>query len=278
VGLPWRSWKERLMGAREGDGGHGGGRPEEAGQGEGVSASLRLLVVQNDPESGPGTLERALMAGGADLEFWLPFRGEAAPPLEGFAGVLAFGGTVNPDEDEEEPWLSEVRGRLGEVLERGLPFLGVCLGGQLLAQAAGGEASSETHPSEIGWSRLEVADETGHDPLFGGLRDGERVFQHHSYGISAPPGATVLATTKGDHQLFRVGETAWGVQFHLEVDLPVLAIKLVTSLDELKQDSIDAKALREESARHVDRLRELGEQVAYRFLALCTHDTTKGDA
>jgi hypothetical protein len=60
------------MGAREGDGGHGGGRPEEAGQGEGVSASLRLLVVQNDPESGPGTLERALMAGGADLEFCCP--------------------------------------------------------------------------------------------------------------------------------------------------------------------------------------------------------------
>ena len=74
-----------------------------------------------------------------------------------------------------------------------------------------------------------------------------------------------------------MGETAWGVQFHLEVDLPVLAIKLVTSLEELEGTSIDAKALREESARHVDRLRELGEQVAYRFLALCTKDTTKGE-
>src|SRR5215203_6885157 len=134
--------KERLMGITDGDGDHGVGRPAEAGESgqgrEGASAALRLLVVQNDPESGPGTLERALMAGGADLEFWLPFRGEAAPPLDGFAGVLACGGTVNPDEDEEEPWLSEVRGRLGEVSERGSPFLGVCLGGQLLAQAAGG--------------------------------------------------------------------------------------------------------------------------------------------
>src|SRR5215203_6986486 len=136
------------MGAREGDGEHGGGRrPEESGQGaEGASAALRLLVVQNDPESGPGTLERALMAGGADLEFWLPFRGESAPPLDGFAGVLAFGGATNPDEDEEEPWLSEVREYVGEVLDRGVPFLGVCLGAQLLVQAAGGEASSETHP------------------------------------------------------------------------------------------------------------------------------------
>src|SRR5829696_824793 len=266
------------MGAREGDGGHGGGRPEEAGQGEGVSASLRLLVVQNDPESGPGTLERALMAGGADLEFWLPFRGEAAPPLDGFAGVLAFGGAVNPDEDEEQPWLSEVREYVGGVLERGVPDLGGGLVAELLAQAAGGEASSETHPSEIGWSELEVADEVGQDPLFGGLRDGERVFQHHSYGITAPPDATVLATTEGDHQLFRVGEAAWGVQFHLEVDLPVLAIKLVTSLDELEGASIDAKTLREESAQNGDRLRELGEQVAYRFLALCTKDATKGDA
>src|SRR4051812_22995648 len=160
------------MGATDGDGDQGGGRPEEAGQGEGVSAALRLLVVQNDPESGPGTLERALMAGGADLEFWLPFRGEHAPPLDGFAGGLAFGGATNPDEDEEEPWLSEVREYVEEVVERGVPYLGVCLGGQLLAQAAGGEASSETHPEEIGWSQLEVADEVGQDPLFGGLREG----------------------------------------------------------------------------------------------------------
>src|SRR5215212_5699732 len=148
------------MSATDGDGEHGGGRPEEAGQGgEGASAALRLLVVQNDPESGPGTLEHALMAGGADLEFWLPFREEPAPPLDGFAGVLAFGGTVNPDEDEEQPWLSEVREYVGEVLDRGVPYLGVRLGAQLLAQAAGGEASSETHPEEIGWSELEVADE-----------------------------------------------------------------------------------------------------------------------
>src|SRR5215212_10199828 len=271
------SGKERLRGAREGDGEHGGGRPEEAGeagQGEETSAAaLRLLVVQNDPESGPGTLEHALMEGGADLEFWLPFRGESAPLLDGFAGVFAFGGTVNPDEDEQEPWLSEVREYIEEVVERGVPFLGVCLGGQLLAQAAGGESSSETHPDELGWWELEVADEVKRDPLFGGLRDGERVFQHHSYGITAPPDATVLATTEGDHQLFRVGEAAWGVQF----DLPVLAIKLVTSIDELEEASIDAKTLREESADNVDRLRELGEQVAYRFLALCTHDTTKGE-
>jgi GMP synthase-like glutamine amidotransferase len=110
------------------------------------------------------------------------------------------------------------------------------------------------------------------------LRDGERVFQHHSYGITAPPEATVLATTRGDHQLFRVGESAWGVQFHLEVDLPVLAIKLVTSLEELEDSSIDAKTLRLESAENVERLRALGEQVAYRYLALCTHDTTEGEA
>src|SRR5215204_1983590 len=87
------------MGATDGEEGHDGGRPEESGesgQGEGVSAALPLLVVQNDPESGPGTLEHALMAGGADLEFWLPFREEPAPPLDGFAGVLVFFLVTNP--------------------------------------------------------------------------------------------------------------------------------------------------------------------------------------
>jgi GMP synthase (glutamine-hydrolysing) len=267
------------MGATDGDGGHGGGRPDEAGeagQGERVSAALRLLVVQNDPESGPGTLERALMAGGADLEFWLPFRGGPAPPLEGFAGVLSFGGATNPDEDEAQPWLTGVRELVGRVLERGLPCVGVCLGGQLLAQASGGEASTETHPDEIGWRQLEVADEVAHDPVFGGFRDGEWVYQFHTYCITAPPDATVLAATRGDHQLFRVGEAAWGTQFHLEVDMPTLAIKLVSNLDEIEGASIDAKALREESVGHLDRLGQLGEQVAYRFLAFCTKDTTKG--
>jgi len=119
--------KERLMGITDGDGDHGVGRPAEAGEsgqgGEGASAALRLLVVQNDPESGPGTLEHALMEGGADLEFWLPFREEAAPPLDGFAGVLVFGGATNPDEDEEEPWLSEMREYVEEVVERGVPYL-----------------------------------------------------------------------------------------------------------------------------------------------------------
>jgi len=133
--MKWASRRgvgRRLMCAKDGDGDHGGGRPVEAGaagQGEEVSAALRLLIVQNDPESGPGTLEYALMAGGADLEFWLPFREEPAPPLDSFAGVLVFGGATNPDEDEAEPWLSEVREYIGEVVERGVPYLGVCLGG-----------------------------------------------------------------------------------------------------------------------------------------------------
>jgi len=106
----------------ENNGGASTAATMETRQGEEASAAMRLLLVQHDPESGPGTLERPLMADGADLEFWLPFRGEDAPPLVGFAGVLAFGGTANPDEDQEQPWLSEVREYVAEVAERGNPF------------------------------------------------------------------------------------------------------------------------------------------------------------
>src|SRR5829696_4271989 len=99
----------------ENNGGASTAATMEPRQGEEASAAVRLLLVQHDPESGPAALERTLMADGADLEFWLPFRGEDAPPLEGFAGVLAFGGTANPDEDQEQPWLSEVREHVAEV-------------------------------------------------------------------------------------------------------------------------------------------------------------------
>ena len=107
----------------------------------------------------------------------------------------------------------------------------------------------------------------------------ECVFEYHTYGISAPLKATVLATTHGDHQLFRVGEGTWGMQAYLKIDLLVLAIKLVDVGDELDQGSVDAKALLKEFAGTVDaRLCELGEQVAHHFLALCTNETTKGEA
>jgi hypothetical protein len=192
------------MGKRTSDENCGRGPLVESGeavQGEEVSAALRLLIVHNDPKSGPETLERVPMAGstsssGCPSEASLP-----STPLDNFAGVL----------------------------------------------------------------------------VLGGLR--ECVFEYHTYGISAPLKATVLATTRGDHQLFRVGEGTWGRQSYLKIDLLVLAIKLVDVGDELEQGSVDAKALLKESAGTVDaRLCELGEQVAHHFLALCTNETTKGEA
>ena len=85
-------------------------------------------------------------------------------------------------------------------------------------------------------------------------------------GLSAPRAATSSSARAGRR----------GAQCHLQVDLPVLAIKLVTSIDELREASVEAKALHEESARNVDRSRELGEQVTYRFLAFCTNNATEG--
>jgi hypothetical protein len=86
-------------------------------------------------------------------------------------------------------------------------------------------------------------------------------------GLSAPRAAATSSSVWAGRR---------GAQCHLEVDLPVLAIKLVTSIEELEEASVDAKALREEYARSFDRSRELGEQVAYRFLAFCTNDATEG--
>src|SRR5687768_11476491 len=106
-----------------------------------------------------------------DIEHDVWLRTEAdEPPRDAasYDAVLVFGGAVHADQEERHPWLSDEKALLRDLLERGVPLLGVCLGSQLLAEAAGGSARRARTP-EIGWHEVDVTPEGARDPVLGPL-------------------------------------------------------------------------------------------------------------
>jgi GMP synthase (glutamine-hydrolysing) len=175
----------------------------------------RILVAQNGRGGPIGALEAPLREAGHELEVWHAPQDGAAPNPGAYQGVVALGGLANPDGDA--PWLAEERQLLAAALEHGVPALGLCLGAQLLAQAAGGRAPF-LGALDLGWRDVELTEDGGADALLGVLPSRFAAFQWHRYGLRPPAGAAVLAHGPLGTQAFRVGDRAWGLQFHLEVD------------------------------------------------------------
>ncbi|MET9824470.1 type 1 glutamine amidotransferase [Streptomyces sp. NPDC006349] len=178
----------------------------------------RLLVVQNHRGGGPGRFGDWLVADGVSLDVVRAYAGEPLPRRTEHDGVLVLGGGYLPDDDARAPWLAPTRALVAGAVERGDPVFGICLGGQLLARVAGGTVRGEHGEPEFGSTPLTLRGEAGADPLFAGLPERVTAVEHHVDAITAlPPGATWLASSERcPYQAFRVGERAWGVQFHPE--------------------------------------------------------------
>ncbi|MFH8444982.1 type 1 glutamine amidotransferase [Streptomyces sp. NPDC018026] len=178
----------------------------------------RLLVVQNHRGGGPGRFGDWLTADGVSLDVVHAYAGGALPRRPEHDGVMVLGGGYLPDDDVRAPWLAPTRALVAEAVDRGAPVFGICLGGQLLARVAGGTVRGEHGRPEFGSTPLTVRAEAGADPLFGGLPERVTAIEHHVDAVTAlPPGAAWLVSSEGcPYQAFRVGERAWGVQFHPE--------------------------------------------------------------
>jgi GMP synthase (glutamine-hydrolysing) len=183
---------------------------------------MRILSVLHPGGGHSGLLRDAAAAAGDELVEWTPGEGEELPgALSDFDGIAVFGGGMNVPDQERLPWLTGEIELLRDALAAGLPVLGVCLGAQLLVAAAGGEVHRVDAP-EIGWLEVERLPAGDADPVAGSLPDRFTAFQWHSYACRLPAGAVELARSPVCPQAFVLGGSAWGVQFHPEVDAPTL--------------------------------------------------------
>lgn len=177
-----------------------------------------VLLILHRAQSSAGRIRSQLGARGLGLDVRRPSLGEPLPQtLEGYRGVVIFGGPMSANDDLEFV-RAEIR-FIEQVLKAGTPFLGICLGAQMLARQLG--ASVERHPRgfvEIGFHTIEPTAE-GQPYLTRPLH----VYQWHREGFALPAGATLLARgAVFENQFFRYGPNAFGVQFHPEVDLEIM--------------------------------------------------------
>jgi GMP synthase (glutamine-hydrolysing) len=230
---------------------------------------MRVLAIVHHRNAGAGVFAEPALAAGHELVEWLP-REEPPPALDGFGAAFVFGGEMNVDQEDAHPWLRDEKRLLRELLERGTPLLGVCLGSQLVAEAAGAEVRRAARP-EIGWHEIELTPEGGADPVLGILPPRLDSFQWHHYEWLLPPGAVGLARSAQSLQAFRLdGRPVWGVQFHPEVTDGDLG----SWLDDWQGDpdavatGLDPEAIRAESAGKIGAWNDTGRALSERFLEL----------
>lgn len=178
----------------------------------------RLLVLQPSQSDPLAKLGDWLEADGIELHL-VSLQDEPAPQsLDGYQGVVCLGGEMGALDDVQHPWLADTRRLLSNAVAQRLPTLAICLGAQLLAAATGGQVRKGPQGPEVGVLLVAKRDVAGNDPLFADLPWTPDVLQFHSDEVHVlPPGAEHLAASpKYPNQAFRVGTSAYGLQFHIE--------------------------------------------------------------
>jgi GMP synthase (glutamine-hydrolysing) len=180
---------------------------------------MHVLAVIHGEKVRAGVFGDVVGERGHRLEEWSVAWERPLPrPLDAYGAVLVFGGAMHADQDRRHPWLRQENLFLQRLLDIHKPVLGICLGAQLLAKAAHARVHPADEP-EIGWYTVELTDAAADDPLLGRLPARFDAFQWHYYTYEPPCGAVELARSRVCTQAFRLGERAWGVQFHPEVTL-----------------------------------------------------------
>ncbi len=254
-----------------GDASHDSHRHSQgAATGSLAGVAVRLLVLQPSEIDPPERLGQWLVEAGAELDVRLPAVHDLPDTLDGVDGVVCLGGEMGAHDLEEHPWLTDVRRLLADAVSRRLPVLAVCLGAQLLAVATGGDARRGTQGPEAGPRLVARRDASGPDPLFGQLPLTPDVLQfHHDEIHRLGPGALLLASSpRYDNQAFRVGPSAYGLQFHIETSPET--VRSWVRHDAEAAATIPQHLLDDEHLErvHAD-LEEVWRPLAERFVALC---------
>jgi GMP synthase-like glutamine amidotransferase len=215
-----------------------------------------LLVLQHIEIEDPGYLMDLMRADDMRITQIELDAGESIPAdLDAFDAMLCMGGPMDTWMELEYPWLVDEKRCIRDwVIERQKPFLGFCLGCQLLGEVLGGRVERST-PPEIGLLDIEMSAAAAHDPLFADYPSVIKALQWHSYevrGLDSIPGVTLLGSSASTpYQIFSYREHAWAMQFHVEVrtdtvqqwgEVPVYRDALESSLGSGALQQLDDEA------------------------------------
>ncbi|MGW4138328.1 methyltransferase domain-containing protein [Streptomyces mirabilis] len=226
---------------------------------------MAVVVVQHVAEEGPYEIGTSLGAAGLALRVCRVWAGDPLPEdLNGAEALVVLGGPMSAYSDDGFPTRTAELGLLRAALDAQVPVLGVCLGAQLLAVAAGGSARPG-NGLQVGWAPVRMASAAAGDPLFAGIPERLRVLHWHGDTVDPPAGAVTLASCdRCPVQAFRVGAAAWGLQFHLEVD--TAAVDAFATA--FPGDAVAAPGLREDALEELAALAPHRARVLDRFAAL----------
>jgi GMP synthase (glutamine-hydrolysing) len=233
----------------------------------------RLLVFQHVAAEPLGTLDPLIRARGHRVRFVNFERDpDAQPDVDRYRGLVVLGGPMNVEDQDRRAHLKTELRAIERALHQGKPVFGICLGAQLLAHVLGAPVRRHTQP-EIGWYELATTAAGRRDAVFAPLGECTRVFQWHSYTFDLPAGGEQLARTDScEQQAFRYGDSAYGVQFHPEVDAALIGRWLGNAAyqQEICAAGLphDVDAIRAHTEAHAPQLREQAEPLFNAFLDL----------
>jgi len=233
----------------------------------------RILVFQHVAAEPLGTLDPLIRRRGHRVKFVnFERQPDAKPRLDRYKGLIVLGGPMNVEDRDQRAHLQTEIDVIGEALAQDKPVLGICLGAQLLAHALGGGVRRHT-TSEIGWYELATTEAGRGDPVLAPLGDIAPIFQWHGYTFDLPNGATHLARTSTcENQAFRHGDNAYGFQFHLEMDGPLIDrwLNLPSYRDDLIAAGLgrDAESIRADTLARIEAMQGRAHEVFNNFLDL----------
>src|SRR5437764_2100927 len=166
---------------------------------------------------------------------------ETLPDPRTYAAIVAFSGAQHVYESDKYPYFTQEKVLIRRAAEQDIPFLGICLGSQLLASALGAAVKRHSTP-EIGFFEVPFTREGESDPLYKGLPGYQKVFHWHEDTFDLPSGAVLLATNEHTkNQAFRYGRHAYGVQYHIELTPQILDTWLDLYHDEAPPELLDSR-------------------------------------
>jgi GMP synthase-like glutamine amidotransferase len=226
---------------------------------------VRVLAIIHGTNARGGVFRETVEDAGHVYDEWSLAWGTPPPhALDDYDAVIVFGGSMHADQDHHHPWLRDENEFIQGMLDRGVPLLGVCLGIQLMAKAEGAAVYPLADGPEIGWLAVELSEAAAADPVFSGLPSRFDAFGWHYYTYDVPARAEELARSARCNQAYRLGDAAWGIQFHAEVTLQTV-YEWLADEDDFPAD-LDRAAFGAETESRIGVWNELGRGLCAAFL------------